>query len=799
MVRRRFERISAGIGGLSLAAKGVLVVAIPVTALLVAMAVFYLFQRQTNEAQAWVEHSFEVRSSIRDAMLVLANAEGGLRSYLLTKRPSDLDTYRSARQQLPVPMNALQKLVLDSPAQSQRLEKVRTLLRQAEQSMDSLNSAAVAQTESPEQIETDQDNLRALRAELSAMQSSEDQILSRRTAAKRTAENRLQATVVAGGLLGLIGGLIAAFLFTTSIARRVGQVEADAHKVAAGIPVTSHVEGSDAIARLATTLKETANLVSQQKEELRAAHAELEQRVAERTAQLTDANEELRSANEVRQAVLLSSPLAIFALDREGKITFWNPAAERMFGWSQAEVIDRPLPIIPEELKGEEQQWLELFLKGESLSGVERTRVRRDGTRIEVSIWTAPLRDAEGKISGTLAIDGDITQRKLLEEQFRQSQKLEAIGRLAGGVAHDFNNLLTVIMGYVEMLILEAHDRPELVDYAQEVQYAADRASALTAQLLAFSRRQLSQPKVLDLNEVVTHSMKLLRRVIGEDIEIATHLDPQLAQVKADPIHIDQVIMNLVVNARDAMGHGGRLTIDTANVMLDEHYVGLHIGVKPGPYVMLAISDTGTGMSDETKSRLFEPFFTTKDAGKGTGLGLSIVYGIVKQNGGEILVYSELGRGTTFKIYFPAAGMPADLAAAEQRASGMHGSETVLVCEDEAGIRKLVVAMLTKQGYKVLEAEKPPDAIAILRDYKGVIHLLLTDIVMPQINGFELAKRARELRGGIHVLYMSGYTDNHVGANWTVDPDTPFLHKPFSATTLAHKVREALTAPAAAT
>ena len=799
MVRRRFERITAGIGGLSLTAKGALVVAIPVSALLVAMAVFYLSQRQTNEAQAWVEHSFEVRSSVHDAMLLLANAEGGLRSYLLTKRQSDLDTYRSARQQLPVPMNALQNLVLDNPVQSRRLEKVRSLLRQAEQSMDSLNSAAASQTESPAQLETDHDNLRTLRTELAAMQSAEDQLLSRRTAAKQTAENRLQATVVAGGLLGLIGGLIAAFLFTTSIARRVGQVEEDAHKVAAGIPVTSHVEGSDAIARLAGTLKETANLVSQQKEELRAAHAELEQRVAERTVQLTAANEELRSANEVRQAVLQSSPLAIWALDREGKITFWNPAAERMFGWSQAEVIDRQLPIIPEELQGEHRQWLELFLRGESLSGVERTRVRRDGSRIEVSIWTAPLRDAGGKISGTLAIDGDITQRKVLEEQFRQSQKLEAIGRLAGGVAHDFNNLLTVIMGYVEMLILEASDRPELVDYAQEVQYAADRASALTAQLLAFSRRQLSQPKVLDLNEVVTHSMKLLRRVIGEDIEIASHLDPQLAQVKVDPIHIDQVIMNLVVNARDAMGHGGRLTIDTANVMLDEDYVGLHIGVKPGPYVMLAISDTGTGMSDQTKSRLFEPFFTTKDAGKGTGLGLSIVYGIVKQNAGEIMVYSELGRGTTFKIYLPAAAMPADLAAAEQRAHGMHGSETVLLCEDEGGIRKLVAAMLTKQGYKVLEAEKPPDAITILREYKGVIDLLLTDIVMPQINGFELARLARESRGQIHVLYMSGYTDNHVGANWTVDPNTPFLHKPFSATTLAHKVRDALASPAVAT
>ncbi len=429
---------------------------------------------------------------------------------------------------------------------------------------------------------------------------------------------------------------------------------------------------------------------------------------------------------------------------------------------------------------------------------MERTRLRKDGSKIDVSIWTAPLRDARGRISGTITIDSDITQRRVLEEQFRQSQKLEAVGRLAGGVAHDFNNLLTVIMGYVEMLILEAPDRPDLVSYAEEVQYAASRASALTAQLLAFSRRQISQPRVLDLNEVVTHSMKLLRRVIGEDIEIATHLDRQLERVKLDPIHIDQVIMNLVVNARDAMAQGGRLTIETANVMLDENYSGRHLGVTPGPYAMLAISDSGSGMSEETKSRLFEPFFTTKEAGKGTGLGLSIVYGIVKQNGGEIMVYSELGKGTTFKIYLPMSRTPAELAAAEHRAQQMHGNETVLVCEDEAGIRKLVVAMLTKQGYRVLEADKPQDAVAMLQDQGSTIHLLLTDIVMPQINGFELAKTARELRAGIRVLYMSGYTDNHVTANWTVDPDTPFLHKPFTATTLAHKVREALTTPAAA-
>jgi PAS domain S-box-containing protein len=794
MVRRRFERIAAGFGRLSLTAKGVLVVAIPVSALLVAMTVFYLFQRQTRDAQSWVEHTLQVRSQIREARLLLASAENGLRGYLLTDRPADLEQYRSSREQLAEPVTSLRSLIHDNPEQLSRLSHVEAMIASVLPPPESVrrDTAGVAQ------LENNRAGLQNLRKELTAMQDDENRLLEERSAARQRAENRLEATVFAGGILGLLGGLAAMLLFTNSIVRRVRQVEADAHRVAIGVPVTTQLPGSDEVSRLATTVKETSQLLENQRAELRAAREELEKRVERRTAQLSAANEELRKTAEVRDAVVQSSPLAIWALDREGAVMFWNPAAERIFGWTQEELIGKPLPVVPDDQREEYQRWLEKFREGETLAGVERSRVRKDGSRIAVSIWTAPLRDERGRISGTISIDSDITQRKLLEEQFRQSQKLEAIGRLAGGVAHDFNNLLTVIMGYVEMLILEAGDQHELVDYAQEVQYAASRASALTAQLLAFSRRQVSQPRVLDLNEVVTHSMKLLRRVIGEDIEISTHLDSKLGKVQADPIHIDQVIMNLVVNARDAMDSGGKLTIDTANVMLDDAYAGRHIGVKAGPYALLAISDTGSGMSDETKGRLFEPFFTTKEAGKGTGLGLSIVYGIVKQNGGEIMVYSEVGRGTTFKIYLPLAETPAELAEAESRAQEIRGTETVLVCEDEHGIRKLVIAMLTKQGYRVLEAARPQDAIAMLREQKGNIDLLLTDIVMPQINGFEVAKAAREIRPRIRVLYMSGYTDNQLNANWTVDPNVPFLHKPFTATALAHKVREALESPATA-
>jgi two-component system cell cycle sensor histidine kinase/response regulator CckA len=349
-----------------------------------------------------------------------------------------------------------------------------------------------------------------------------------------------------------------------------------------------------------------------------------------------------------------------------------------------------------------------------------------------------------------------------------------------------------VIMGYVEMLIADTQDSPALVEYALEIQFAADRASALTGQLLAFSRRQISQPKALDLNESVAQSMKMLQRVIGEDILVVTHPEPDLGRVKADPIHIDQALMNLVVNARDAMPNGGTLTIETANVFLDDSYADRHMGVKPGPYCMLAVSDTGTGMTPEVKSRIFEPFFTTKESGRGTGLGLSIVYGVVKQSSGDIMVYSEVGKGTTFKLYFPMTEVPAVMAEANGRVEELRGSETVLLCEDEERIRKLVYAMLVKQGYKVLETGAPDAAMRIAREHAGAIDLLLTDIVMPQMNGFDLAKSVIEIRPEIKVLYMSGYTDNRVSASWVLESSVPFLHKPFTAAGLTQKVREVL-------
>ncbi len=789
-----FRRYPAFFGNLSLRSKGFLVVLIPTTAILLAMAMFYQYGERTRGAQDWVNHSYEVSSEIRQLSNMVSEAEAGMRGYLLTRRPSSLRVYQEARAGIPARLAALRALVRDNPEQTAQVETVESLVGSGMESLGRLQNAPPPGTPAGATtlLESSNRALLRLRSALDDMQSEEQRLLAGRTARAQQAEDRLRLTVIGGGGIGLLGGVLAALFFTTAVEKRIKRVEKEARLLAEGRPIEAVVKGGDEIARLEGTLLETSRLLAAQGDQLRDAQSQLEAKIQQRTSQLRQANEDLRQANEIRAAIIGSSPLAIWAVDLEGKLTFWNPAAERIFGWTESEVIGRPLPAVPEELKGEYADWLVRFQNGQSLSAVERERVRKDGTRIQVEIWTAPLRDASGKISGTIAIDSDVTGRKLLEEQFRQSQRLEAVGRLAGGVAHDFNNLLTVICGYTETLIEECGDRPDLVEYAREIQYAGDRATSLTAQLLAFGRRQIFQPRILDLNEVVARSTKLVQRVIGEDIEVVTTLASGMCQVRADPGHIDQVIMNLVVNARDAMADGGRLTIETAETVLDENYSDRHIGVAPGRYCMLAISDTGSGMSSEVKSRLFEPFFTTKPLGKGTGLGLSIVYGIVKQSGGELGVYSELGKGTTFKIYLPAAEAAGEEELVVHPSVEAQGSETILVCEDEDHIRRLVFTVLQKLGYRVLVAPDPKEALRIAREFHDVIHLLLTDVVMPNGNGLELAATLSRMRPNLKVMYMSGYADHHLAGSKILEKGAAFLQKPFAATTLAAKVREGL-------
>jgi two-component system cell cycle sensor histidine kinase/response regulator CckA len=423
----------------------------------------------------------------------------------------------------------------------------------------------------------------------------------------------------------------------------------------------------------------------------------------------------------------------------------------------------------------------------ERRSAEERVRQINDDLEHRVAVRTAELADTVANLQR------EIKRRREVEGELVQSQKMEAVGRLAGGVAHDFNNLLTVILGYGEMLREEFGANSEVLDYAAEILRAGQRASALTNQLLAFSRRQVAVPQILDLNHAAEHIEKMLRRMIGEDIDLQMRLAGGLRSILADPSHIDQVIMNLAVNSRDAMPDGGTLIIETANVDLSDEYVGRHLDVQPGPYVMLAISDTGTGMDEATRSRIFEPFFTTKEQGKGTGLGLSIVYGIVKQAAGEIIVYSEPGHGTVFKIYFPVAEEVVETPLVQPVELDMGGAiETILIVEDEDQVRSLTETMLSRQGYQVLPAASGAEALQIVREHPNEIHVMLTDVVMPGMTGVQLAKLVRELRPAIRVLYMSGYTDASVNGAGVFTTDMEYLEKPFTAAALQRKLREAL-------
>ena len=510
--------------------------------------------------------------------------------------------------------------------------------------------------------------------------------------------------------------------------------------------------------------------------------------------------EELRSTYEKLQALVEASPLAILALDSEGKVMMWNKAAERMTGWTEGEAIGMVLPIVPREKIGEFHAILGRARGGESLSGVEVRRQKKDGSPIDISIWTSPLRDRRGDVTAVMAVLADVTERRKMEaalhsseEQLRQSQKMEAIGLLAGGIAHDFNNLLTAIRGYSDLLLQRLDSGSQMRRDVEEIRNAGERAASLTRQLLAFSRKQVLQPKVLDLNAVVAGMDNMLRRLIGEDIDLVAVLKPGLWNVRADPGQLEQVVMNLAVNARDAMPRGGKLTIETANVELDDAYVRRHTVVSPGPYVMLAISDNGAGMNEETRNRLFEPFFTTKEKGKGTGLGLSTVYGIVKQSGGYIWAYSEIGMGTAFKVYIPRfGGASAETGKEGASASAPQGRETVLVVEDEAAVRALIRDILEGSGYSVLTASDGEDAQKVGRGHGAPIHLIVTDVVMPKMGGREAAQSLAPHLPGVKVLYMSGYTNETIVRQGVLDPGIPFIEKPFTPDALLRKVRRVL-------
>ena len=514
------------------------------------------------------------------------------------------------------------------------------------------------------------------------------------------------------------------------------------------------------------------------------------------------AEDALKESEEKYRSILDSIEDGYFEVDIAGNFTFFNDSLCRMLGYSKDEMIgmNNRKYTDQENAKKLYQVFNKVYRTGEPTKGFGWEVVAKDGTKLFGEVSVSLIKDSKGKPTGFRGIARDITERKRaeeekasLQEELRQSQKMEAIGGLAGGIAHDFNNLLTVISGNCQLSLLELKEGDSLKGNMEEIKAATDRAASLTRQLLAFSRRQVLDMSVLNLNTIIRDLEKMLRRVIGEDVELVTSLADDLGMVKTDPGWIEQVIMNLAVNARDAMPFGGKLIIETDNAELDEPYARSHVAIKPGRYVKLCVNDSGAGMTPEVREHIFEPFFTTKKKGKGTGLGLSTVYGIVKQTGGNIWVYSEPGLGSTFNIYLPR--MDESLEEMRKKVTKEElpgGGETILVVEDEEDVRRLAVRILERQGYTVLEASSGNDALVLSMERKEPIHMVLTDVVMPGMSGPQLADQLIHLHPKMKVLYMSGYTDNAVFHHGILKEGVNYIQKPFTINGLMKKMREVL-------
>jgi two-component system cell cycle sensor histidine kinase/response regulator CckA len=504
----------------------------------------------------------------------------------------------------------------------------------------------------------------------------------------------------------------------------------------------------------------------------------------------------LRASEERFRALVENNSDALMLIDAEGRITYLSPSSGRHLGWTPDQMVRRSIfDFIHPDDRGLVGVRLAETLQYPGQPITEEVRFRHaDGAwRIMEDIVVNRL--GEPSVGAIVVNLRDVTERRKLEEQLRHAQKMEAVGQLAGGVAHDFNNLLTAILGYCNLMMDEIPENDPLRQDVEEIQSAGERAAALTRQLLAFSRRQILQPQVVDINALVKQLEKLLLRLISEEVELVITLAPDASPARVDPASVEQILVNLAVNARDAMPEGGRLTIETANVEVDDAYATTHSTIKPGRYVMLAVTDTGEGMDSATRARVFEPFFTTKDEGKGSGLGLATVYGMVKQNGGAIWVYSEPGHGSVFKVYLPPAATRTTASPrveqGRRESDPTHGWETVLVVEDEDAVRALAREVLVRHGYVVLEARHGVDALRVAERHTDDIHLLVTDVVMPHMGGRQLAERLSSGRPNMKILFMSGYTDQAI-VHRELTPGAAFLQKPFAPAALARRVRNLL-------
>lgn len=515
------------------------------------------------------------------------------------------------------------------------------------------------------------------------------------------------------------------------------------------------------------------------------------------TSERRQAEDALRESIRRFREMLENIRMMAVGLDLKGNITLCNDFLLGQTGWKREEIIGQNWfdLFIPEDVRSQVRNaFFEGITQGKILSHSENDIVTKTGQRRSISWNNGVLRDLQGQMIGTTNIGEDITERKNLEEQLRQAQKMEAIGRLTGGVAHDFNNLLTAIIGYGELMVMKLGPDHALFKHAEEICNSAERAATLTRQLLTFSRKQVLAPRVLEINNIIGTVDRILRRLIGEDIKFKTSLDPRLGRVRADSSQIEQVILNLALNARDAMPKGGLLTLRTENVEIDHSYAQKHWKVRPGRYVMLSVSDTGIGMNEETRSHLFEPFFTTKEVGKGTGLGLSTVYGILQQSGGHIDVITAPGKGSTFKIYLPRVEDSHETPISHSVPSPMPsgGSETILIVEDEDHVRQLLSEILTAEGYKILTARHGMEALKVSASHSDPIHLMVTDVVMPELGGRELAQKMATHRPKTKVLFISGYAGTELMNESFPESEKNFLQKPFSPEVFRRKIRQIL-------
>ncbi|MCX5770196.1 MAG: response regulator [Candidatus Hydrogenedentes bacterium] len=509
-------------------------------------------------------------------------------------------------------------------------------------------------------------------------------------------------------------------------------------------------------------------------------------------------HERVRLSEEYYRLILETAADAVLVFDKEGHVTSANPAVEIISGIPPQDYVSNQVTwqsrVHPDD-RGLFQQHLEQLLTEKQPAGVQYRCIDIRDTVHALEQRGCPLFDSQGEVQGVVCIARDVSERKLAEEELLQAQKMECVGRLAGGIAHDFNNLLTIISGYGEVLHAHLEGMPEALGRLHYIEEAAERAGQLVKQLLAFSRKQVLQPKVIDLNLSLQETTKMLRRVMGDDVQLVTDSCEDPARILIDPVHLTQVLMNLAVNARDAMEAGGMLKIETAVAEVGEEFAGRPESCPPGRYARIAVQDTGCGMSQETRARIFEPFFTTKLNGAGTGLGLPTVRGIVGQNGGFITVESELGRGSTFSAYFPLVKEKAETAAAPASTAALRGSETVLVVEDERAVRQLIVQMLTRQGFNVLEAPSAEAAAALEKDHAEPIHLLLADFLMPHMNGHQLALQLCRNRPQLKVLIMSGYAGHSIADHALRESGYGLVQKPFTSPELIRRIREILDAP----